>query len=73
MTANPEVSAGGRSNATSTVPARTAATASAATTLCSRSGTSGWRCAQIRAHFAGVAPGTYPRVREGRLTASGYR
>jgi hypothetical protein len=37
---------------------------------------SGCRSVQILAHFAGVAPGTYPRVSEGsddEATASGYR
>ncbi len=73
MRASPDVSAAGRSNATSTVPSRTAAAASAAATACNCSRTSGWRSAQTRAHFAGVPPGTYPRVRDCGVTASGYR
>ena len=52
MTASPVVSAGSRSNATSTVPARSASAASAAVTGCSTSAASGRRSAQIRAHFA---------------------
>ncbi|BBX51357.1 hypothetical protein GCM10009645_03760 [Mycolicibacterium poriferae] len=73
MTASPDVSADGRRIATSTAPARTSAAASAAVTARNSSGTSGRRCAQIRAHFAGVAPGTYPKVSEVRVTTPGYR
>src|SRR5512138_1172896 len=73
MTASPVVSAGNRSTATSTVPARTSAAASAAATVRNCNGTSGWRSVQILAHFAGVPPGTYPRVKDSTATASGYR
>src|SRR5882757_2757594 len=73
MTASPDVPPGGRSSATSTVPARNASAASAAATACNCSGTSGRRSAQVRAHFAGVTPGTYPTVRQSGVTASGYR
>src|SRR5882757_3736393 len=73
MTASPDVPPGGRSSATSTVPARNASAASAAATACNCNRTSGWRSAQVRAHFAGVTPGTYPTVRQSWVTASGYR
>src|ERR1700759_3506082 len=73
MTASPDVSAGNRSNATSTMPSRNASAASAAVTVHNVSGASGWRSAQVRAHFAGVPPGTYPRVRDSAVTTSGYR
>ncbi len=52
------------------------AAASAAAMVRKCSGFSGCRCSQMRAHFAGVPPGTYPRVSEGsgtESTASGYR
>ena len=54
-------------------PPRTSAAAAAAATARRCSLTSGWRSAQIVAHFAGVPPGTYPRVRDSGVTASGYR
>ena len=73
MTANADVSEGSRTNATSTFPARTSSAASAADTAHNLSGTSGWRSAQIRAHFAGVPPGTYPTVSEDGVTDPGYR
>lgn len=73
MTANADVSQGSRSNATSTFPALTSSAASAAETALNLSGTSGWRSAQIRAHLAGVPPGTYPTVSEDGVTGSGYR
>ena len=63
-------------NATSTAPDRTASVAPAASTACNSNRASGWRSAHVRAHFAGVTPGTYPTVSEGsedEATASGYR